>query len=69
MNVKNKEEKTRKPYDHLEDVHTNSGSATECTGLITRTNLTDEEFRSYYDLYDFGPPIVKEVTHHELGKK
>jgi len=45
-----------KPYDHLEDVYTNAGSVTECTGLISHAPLTEEEYESFRDIYDFSPP-------------
>lgn len=51
-----------KPYDHdyvhLDDAYTNACSQTECTGLIAHAPLTEEEFESYMDIYDFSPPIV-----------
>lgn len=49
-------QRQKKPYDHLDDVYTNAGSVTECTGLISHAPLTEEEYESFRDIYDFSPP-------------
>ena len=45
-------------YDHLDEAFTNACSPTECTGLIAHAPLTEEEYESYRDIYDFQPPYV-----------
>ena len=54
-----------KSYDHLEDVTTNACSSTECTGLIAHAPLTEEEFESYMEIYEFGPRIVADKRDEE----
>ncbi len=51
-----------KEYDHLDDAYKSACSQTECTGLIAHAPLTEEEYESYMDIYDFGPPIVTEKS-------
>lgn len=58
-----KQEKNKRPvpsdtYDHLDDAFTNVSSSTDCTGLIAHAPLTEEEFESFMDIYDFQPPYV-----------
>lgn len=40
----------------------NSGSSTDCTGLIPSAPLNDAEFESYQDVYGFLPPPPDEKT-------
>ncbi|MBQ4087763.1 MAG: hypothetical protein IJC78_05910 [Clostridia bacterium] len=49
-----------KPYDHLEDIETNACSATECTGLMIQPPETEDEWKAYMEVYDFGPPLLEE---------
>ena len=58
MKTEDKPYKT-KPYDHLEDMETNACSATECTGLVMQPPLSQEEWESYMEVYDFGPPLAE----------
>jgi len=47
-----------KPYDHIDDVfyYGNAASGTEMTGLIAHAPLTEEEYASYGDIYEFDAP-------------
>ncbi len=53
-------DKINKPYEEDEKFDiTNAASVGECTGLIKQIPLTDEEFASYHDVYDYGPKQVE----------
>ena len=54
-------EKINKPYEEEFDKFdlTNAACISECTGLIRQIPLTDDEFSSYHDLYDYGPRSVE----------
>ena len=56
--MKGEREKPFENYDHLDAAYANACSQTECTGLISHAPLTEEEYESYMDIFDFGPPIV-----------
>lgn len=56
--MKGKKSKPYDDYDHLDAAFANACSQTECTGLIPHAPLTEEEYESYMDIFDFGPPIV-----------
>ena len=43
-------------HDFDEEDYMNVSSAGDCTGLIPSAALTDDEFDSYTELYDFLPP-------------
>ena len=48
--------KINKPYEEDEKFDiTNAATVGECTGLIQQIPLTEEEFASYHDIYDYGP--------------
>ena len=48
--------KGKTPYDAIDELsHTNSASATDCTGLILRPAENEDELQAYADIYDFGP--------------
>lgn len=36
-----------------------ASSSTECTGLTPRPPLTDSEYESYQEVFDFGPPKIR----------
>jgi len=52
-------------FPHLEDENLfdtfKAASATDCTGLMQRTNLNDDEIESYKDIYDFGPNTKEDI--------
>ena len=61
-------EKINKPYEDEFDKFdlTNAATVQECTGLIQQIPLTDEEFASYHDLYDYGPRQVENEESDEV---
>ena len=65
--MKGEREKPFENYDHLDAAFANACSQTECTGLISCAPLTEEEYESYMDIFDFGPPIVSTGEEDEKG--
>ena len=61
-------EKINKTYEDEFDKFdlTNAATIHECTGLIQQIPLTDEEFASYHDLYDYGPKQVENEESDEV---
>ena len=57
-----------KPYeDNFEKFDiTNAATVRECTGLIQQIPLTDEEFESYHDIYDYGPKQTENEESNEV---
>ncbi len=47
-------------WDDLADDSMKVSSGTDCTGLIPSAPLTDYEFGSYTDLYDFLPTVIQD---------
>ncbi len=37
----------------------NSSSTTDCTGLMFRPPLNEDETESYHQIYSFGPPDIQ----------
>ena len=60
--MKGEKSKPYEEYDHLDAAYANACSQTECTGLISHAPLTEEEYESYMDIIDFGPPIVTDKS-------
>lgn len=36
-----------------------ASSSTECTGIVPRPPLTDSEYESYQEVFNFGPPKIR----------
>lgn len=36
-----------------------ASSSTECTGMTPRPPLNDSEYESYQEVFDFGPPKIR----------
>lgn len=52
---KNKKNLKQDEYDKFD--LGSSVSTTECTGLMQNIPMDEYELESYYDVYDFAPPI------------
>lgn len=57
MSKEKSKKKYGKEYSNQSDVLSSSCSFAECTGLIpSGSNLTEDEFRNYQDVFQFSVP-------------
>ncbi|RHP32820.1 hypothetical protein [Lachnotalea sp. AF33-28] len=54
-----------KKIDELDYDFCNASSATDCTGLIPSLPQSDDEIRSYEELYDFLPRAADGSTENQ----